>query len=65
MHYCLGVSNTQTVLLTVSGNLTAQDTTDGRVHYAGNLILSIELPDNQTLTMKYTELYYNQYLDLE
>lgn len=65
MHYCLGVSNIQTVLLTVSGNLTAQDTTDGRVHYAGNLILSIELPENQTLTMKYTELYYNQYLDLE
>ena len=61
---CLGFSNTQTVLLTVSGSLTAQDTTDGIVHYVGNLTLLIELPGNQTLTLKYTELYYNQYLDL-
>ena len=53
MHYCLGVSNTQTVLLTVSGNLTAQDATDGRVHYAGNLILSIELPDNKAIKILY------------
>lgn len=64
MYCCLGFSNTQTVLLTVSGNLTAQDTNDGILHYAGNLIVSIEFSDNQTLTMKYTELYYNQYLDL-
>lgn len=61
---CLGFSNTQTVQLTVSGDMTAQDTTDGIVHYVGNLVLSLEFPGNQTLTMKYTELYYNQYLDL-
>ena len=60
---CIFISNTQTVSLSIVGSLEALDTTDGVVHYAGNLDFSIELPNKQSVPMKLTELYYTSSLD--